>query len=273
MKYELKPLGVGAILDQTVLILKDHFALFLKIMFCLAVPAGLVLDFFVARNMPMPARNPTPEEVAEILQTQFRFIFQTMLPFAALMILVILPITHAATIFAAAQVYLGRKVRVGEAFRVGLKRGFPLAGTWILMYLLVAGGTVLCVLPGILAGFWCALASTIVVMEGVSGFTAIRRSFHLMQALWVEHFLQYFLLCVVLAFIQGGIGAGAGFILEPRLASFVGTFLQAVTRPLELICIVVFYCSCRCRVENFDLVRLADEVAKAPTTPAQALQG
>ena len=55
MKYELKPLTVATILDQTILILKDHFGLFLKIMLCLAVPIGLVTDVFVARNMPMPA--------------------------------------------------------------------------------------------------------------------------------------------------------------------------------------------------------------------------
>jgi hypothetical protein len=273
MKYELKPLTVGAILDQTILILKEHLGLFLKIMLCLAVPAGLVMDFFVARTMPMPAPNPTPEEVAELLQTQFRFLFQTMLPFGALMILVILPLTHGAIIHAAAQIYFGRKVGVADAYRVALKRGFPMIGTWILTYLLVAGGTMLCVLPGILAGFWCALASTIVMIEGVSGFAAIRRSYHLMQAASLEHYLQCFLLYVVIFFIQVGVGAGEGFLLDPRVASFIGTFLQVVTRPLELICILVFYFSCRCRAENFDLVRLAQEVANAPTTPAQALQG
>jgi hypothetical protein len=132
---------------------------------------------------------------------------------------------------------------------------------------------VLCVLPGILAWFWCALASSIVIIEGVSGFAAIRRSYQLMQASSLEHYLQCFLLFVVIFFIQAGIGAGEGFLLDPRVASFVGTFLQVVTRPLELICVLVFYFSCRCRAENFDLVRLAQQVANAPTTPAQALQG
>jgi hypothetical protein len=273
MKYELKPLTVAAILDQSILILKNHFGLFLKLMFCLAVPVGLVFDFFVARAMPMPAPNPTPEEMAEILHTQFQFIFRTALPFSALLILVILPLTHGAIIYAAAQIYFGKPVGVVEAYRVALKRGFPMVGTWILMYLLVAGGTMLCVLPGILVLFWCVLTSSIVIIEGVSGFTAIRRSYQLMQAASLEHYLQCFLLYVVIFFIQAGVGAGEGFLLDPRVASFVGTFLQAVTRPLEVICILLFYFSCRCRAENFDLVRLAQDVANAPSTPAHAIQG
>ncbi len=146
-------------------------------------------------------------------------------------------------------------------------------GTWMLMFLFLLGGGLLCCLPGILAYFWCALASSIVVVEGVSGFAAIRRSFHLMQSSWLEHYLQYFLLNVVLFFIHWGVAVGPQFMMERHLAVIVGTLLQAVTTPLGLIWVLVFYFSCRCRAENFDLVQLAHEVANAPTTPTQALQG
>jgi hypothetical protein len=273
MKYELKPLTVRTILDQTILILKDHFGLFLKIMLCLPLPVGLVVNFIFTRHMPMPAANPTPEEMAENLQTQLRFIFLTMLPVTALIVFVVLPLQTGAIIHATTQFYFGKTVTVAEAYRVALKRALPMIWTWILMFLFIIVGSLLCCLPGILALFWFALASSVVIVEGISGFAAIERSFQLMQSSWLEHYLQYFLLSVVVFFIQGGVGVGPQFMMERHLAMVVGTLLQAITGPLGTIWVVVFYYSCRCRAENFDLVQLAHEVASAPTTPTQALQG
>jgi hypothetical protein len=182
-------------------------------------------------------------------------------------------LTTGAIIHATTQIYFGRTVTVGGAYRVALKRAVPMIGTWVLMFLFVIGGGLLCCLPGILALFWCALASSVVVVERISGFAAIRRSFHLMQSSWLEHYLQYFLLNVVLFFIHWGVGVGPEFMMERHLAAIVGTLLQAVTTPLGLIWALVFYFSCRCRAENFDLVQLAHEVANAPTSPTQALPG
>jgi hypothetical protein len=270
MKYELKPLTVGPILDQTILILKNHFGLFLKIMLCLPLPVGLVVNFLITRNMPVPVANPTPEEMAEILQMQFRF-FVTMIPATVLILFFVAPLATGAIIHATTQIYFGKTVTVAQAYRVALSRALPMIGTWILMFLFITGGSLLCCLPGILALFWFAISSPIVMVERISGFAAIRRSFELMQSSWLEHYLQYFLLNVVLIFIQFGIGVGPQFMMERHLAIIVGTFLQAVTTPLGIIWVVVFYFSCRCRAENFDLVRLAHEVASAPTTPAQAL--
>ncbi len=113
MKYELKPLTVGAILDQTFLILKDHFGLFLKIMLCLSLPVGLVFNFIITHNMPPPAANPTPEELAENLQTQFQFISRTMMPVAALIFFFVAPLTAGAIIHATTQIYFGKTVTVG----------------------------------------------------------------------------------------------------------------------------------------------------------------
>ena len=38
------------------------------------------------------------------------------------------------------------------------------------------GGMILCIVPGILAAFWFALATQVVVIEGVAGFAAMKRS-------------------------------------------------------------------------------------------------
>ena len=53
------------------------------------------------------------------------------------------------------------------------------------------------------------------------------------------------------------------------MAGMVGALLQALTGAFTSIAVVVFYFSCRCRVENFDLVQLAQEVVAAPIKPLE----
>ncbi len=267
MKYELKPLKVGGILDQAILILKDRFGLFLTILLCLQIPVSIVINLIITDKVPMLAPNPSPEELAESLQTQLNFLVSVMIPVSFLMLLIVTPVMNCALVHAAARVYLGKPVGVRRAFRAGILRTLPLLWTWTLLGLFMVGGLALCALPGILMGFWFALASTIVVLEGTSGLGALRRSWYLMRSAWIEHYLAFFLLSILVAAINLGIGVGSAVVFERHLAGVVGSLLQAVTRAFACIVAVVFYFSCRCRVENFDLVRLAEEVAAAPTRP------
>jgi hypothetical protein len=271
MKYELKPLNVGGILDQAILILKDHFGLFLKITLCLQIPVGIALNLLITQKQPIPSPNATPEEMQAFLQTQFLFLFTVLMPLLLLMMVLVVPIMSAAIVHATACVYLGEPTSVGSAFRVGIERAVPLIWTWILVYFFTFVGLMLCILPGILMSFWFALATTVAVVERVFGVSALQRSRHLMRADWANHYLTFFLLGILMFFINAGIGAGSAFVFERHVASIVSVLLQAVTGTFGSIAMVVFYFSCRCRVENFDLMRLAEAVAAAPTEPAENL--
>jgi hypothetical protein len=267
MKYELKPLKVGGILDQAILILKDNFSLFIKILLCLQIPVAIAINLVITDKVPVMAPHPSPEEMAESLQTMVNFLFTVMLPILVLMLVIVVPVMNGALIHAAARVYLGKPCGVRRAFRVGILRAVPLLWTSILAGIFTFGGTLLCVLPGILMSFWFALAWTIVVLEGTSGLGALRRSWYLMRSAWIEHYLAFFLLFLLVLIINSGIGVGSAVVFERHLAAIVGPLFQAVTRAFECIVAVVFYFSCRCRVENFDLVQLARDVAAAPTRP------
>ena len=142
----------------------------------------------------------------------------------------------------------------------------------MLLYFFTVGGFLLCFLPGVLVSFWFALAETVTVLEGISGWKALRRSWYLMRTAWVEHYLTFFLLGLLVAVINVGIGAGAAFVMERHVAGVVGTALQAVTATFGSIAAVVFYYSCRCRVENFDLVQLAKQVAAAPIKSLETVE-
>jgi hypothetical protein len=270
MKYDLKPMGVGGILDQAILMLKNHFALFLKIALCLQIPAAIGLNLFVIRTMPAPSPQPTPEEMAQLMQTQLAFL-AIFMPVFLLWMLIVIPIMNAVIVHATACVYLGKPAQVRSSFLAGLKRAIPLIWTSSLMYFFTTAGLMLCVLPGILLTFWFALAPTVVVLERVSGMAALRRSWHLMRTAWAEHYLTFFLLSLLIGGINGGIGAGSQFVFEQRTAAIISAVLQGVSWTLGYMATVVFYFSCRCRVENFDLVRLAEAVAATPTVRPEAL--
>ena len=63
MNYDIKPLGVGGILDQAVNLIKTRFWLFFGIAACIAIPAGLALNFLSLAMLPAVPPNPTPEDM------------------------------------------------------------------------------------------------------------------------------------------------------------------------------------------------------------------
>lgn len=105
MKYELKPLKVGGILDQAILILKDRFGLFLTILLCLQIPVAIVVNLIITDKVPMLAPNPSPEELAESLQTQLNVLVSLLLPISFLMLLIVTPVMNGALVHAAARLF------------------------------------------------------------------------------------------------------------------------------------------------------------------------
>jgi hypothetical protein len=263
MKYDLRPLGVGQILDQTIKIVKDHFGLFITIMLCLQIPLTLVFQLLMTAVAPQITSEPlTPEQAAAMLRTQIPLMIGVAFPFALLTGLVVVPITNAAIMHATACVYLDRKTTVGEALRVGLRRFLPLMWTWLLVYLFVLGGLLLCILPGVLLAFRYALAANVAVLEHRSGMEALNRSRDLMLADRTRNYNTVFLLGLVVVAISFGLNSAAGFISQPYVAAVVAVLLQAVQQMFWLVALVVFYFSCRSRAEDFDLMQLANAVGR-----------
>jgi len=190
-------------------------------------------------------------------------------------VLLITPITSAALIFAAARVYLDEPVSVWQSLRAALRRYFPFVWTSMLFSLIILTGTFFCVLPGILLFFQFALAMTITVLEPVSGFAALGRSRQLMRSVAFDaygesvsgggNYLNLFLLLLALFFIQGGIGATASFIPEVHLQVLANALFGSIALGFATVAQVVFYYSCRCRLDAFDLMYLARIVAQTPT--------
>jgi hypothetical protein len=268
MRYELKPLGVGGILDQAIRIFKDRFVLFLLIMMCLEVPLNFVTAYSVERNSVKMSAHPTPAEMDAAFRSQGRS-FVLFLPLLLLNMFIVTPITNAAIVHATANVYLGKPTGIGDAVRVALGRFFPFVWTSFLFGLVVFLGTLACFVPGIIFFFRYFLATDIVVIERTSGWAAMRRSRELMVSHRTKHYNTAFLLLLIVGIINFGVQQGTIHLIpDPLVATLVAAVLQGVAFAFSLIAVVVFYFSCRCRAENFDLVQLAESVAAGPEEQA-----
>ena len=266
MGYEVKALGVGGILDQAINLLKNHFGLLMGISFCISVPFGLLFSFVNLAMTPELPPNPTGADFAVFQQQTFSNL-PILMGLGVVSMICVYPLTNGAMIHAVASEYLGKPTTVGASIGRAFRVLVPLLWTSFLMFILIYLGILLCILPGVLLMFRYALSSQIVVLEGLSGSAALKRSKALMHHDTVKNYATLLLLFLLLFVIGIGIQGGAAFIPQPHVSVVVSVLLQAVSSAFATAALAVFYFSCRCKAENFDLLRLADAMKVEPPEP------
>jgi hypothetical protein len=252
MRYTIRELKLGEILDQAVNLTKDHFGVFLGITGVLLIPFDVIGGLIQVMMIPPPPLNPTPEQAIAYMIAVWRIV----IPILLLTVYVIAPITNAALIFAISDAYLDKPISVGGSYKRAFQRLLPLIGTWFLVGLAIMGGTILCLVPGIIAAFWFALATQVVVIEGVGGFPAMKRSRQLMAGNIGTMFVLGFLLLI----INVAIGSAVLFVPQPHVRVVANAIVAGVLTIFASAAGVVFYFSCRCKHEQFDLALLAQSV-------------
>jgi uncharacterized membrane protein len=168
-----------------------------------------------------------------------------------------LPIANAALVRIVANSYLGRNTSTGDAIGSAFGLIIPLYWTWFLLTIAVTGGMILCIVPGIIAAFWFSLATQVVVVERVNGIDALKRSRELMRG----NIGTVFVLGLVLGMISTGMQVGALLIPQVHAQGLATVLVNCVFTVFSSAAMVVFYFSCRCRNEQFDLQLLAQNVA------------
>lgn len=258
MRYKIRALGLGGILDQTFTLIKEHLGILLAITGVLLIPYYLIGGLIQVAVMPNLPPNPTQEQVAAATLAAAKFT----LPFQLIGVYIIAPITNAALVYSIATAYLGQPVSLGLAYGKAMGRLLPLLGTWFLVGMAIMGGMILCLIPGILAAFWFTLATQVVILEDRAGTGAMSRSRELMRG----NIGQLFVLGLLLAIINGGLSISAELIPQPHAQAVVVAIVMGITTILYSTALVVFYFSCRCKLENFDLALLAESVGEKPPT-------
>jgi hypothetical protein len=255
MKYEIKALSLGDILDQGIRLVREKFGLLMGIMAFTVIPANLVVGYLAQSIQPTPGQMPqqVPPGILGLLAGCW-----------LLLVFVVIPLANAAVVYAAAQTYLGKAATLGECFGHGFRRIPALLWTSILMGMAIVGGLILLIIPGILCMFWFSLAQQVTVLESINGGPALSRS----KALMKGNIGTAFVLGLVLGVINGGLGMVTNSLPAPTNLVFAA-ILGGVSTLLSTCTFVVFYFSCRCKLDNFDLEVLANEVAAGDSDEAQ----
>lgn len=268
MPYDIKELTLGEVLDQAVALVKARLSTFLTIACFLYLPVLLVLNVGIVLMTPTFSNPPTQAEIQAYLNEGAPMVGGFSILMALLIGLVVSPITNAAIIWTVANEYLGVRVEAKEGFQVGMKRLMALIGTNILAGLVIMIGFVLLIIPGIYFMLKYFLTTQAVVFEGRSGQDAMQRSGELMKG----NMGNAFVLALVIGIIHFIAGMVAGFIPVPMISAVVGSVIDTVLFVFGTAAFVVFYFSCRCKAENFDLKLLAQNVGQsaspAPAEPA-----
>jgi hypothetical protein len=242
LAYNIRPLSFAEILDRAFRVFRDHFSVLVGISAVLWLPYGAILAVGNASRV-----------VSGIAGIAFSLLF---------------PVMSVALVAAVANVYLDRPISVADSYRSIRVILTPIIGTYLLLYLLVALGFIALVIPGIyLLICWNLVAPTMIV-EHRFGMTALRRSRQLVTGVWWRTFG-----ILIVAGLIAGVPAGVLQLFWSFIPVF-GPILTAGTKAIAssygLAVLVIYYFDRRCRIEDFDLRFLAEQIRSdtAAASPA-----
>jgi hypothetical protein len=257
MASELRPLGLGELLDRTFFLYRKHFLLFIGIV---ALPHIIYLAVQLAGVALKPTRG-TGFAIASIVWALFTLV----------VLLGVSAASQGATVIAVSHVHLGRPISIAESF-AGIKgRIFSLAGISIGYGLGIVVGFILLIVPGIILLLMWALTIPVAVLEDKGLSDSVDRSAQLTKGFRGRVFVVYFLFLVLiwaamLAWeipIFGAIGLAsrthnaahlANTLAWTRIATPICTFLSTcIAAPLMTIGLSLLYYDLRVRKEAFDL--------------------
>jgi hypothetical protein len=255
MATVLRPLTTGELLDRTFSLYRSYFVLFVGIY---ALPHLCVLAFqcltFAFQTPGAHLRNVLVTAIANIL--------------VALLSMVVVAASQAATVVAVSNVHLNRPAGVMDSFsRVKNQIGGVI---WLSLKVgfLVGLACLALIVPGILLALRWSLAVPVKILENKDSGDAMSRSTELTQGnrgrIFVIWFLFFVLSIGISMLLQWPIQIAAGgakgiaalqhAAVEWRVASLVATFIsQCLVGPLVTIAFSLVYYDERVRKEAFDL--------------------
>jgi hypothetical protein len=281
---ELRPLGIGEILDVGIKITTRHFWTLARAVLVVVVPLQLVaslIDLSLADGALSGAESDQFGGTTEFGTTDEFDASEFWTAIAAVLVALVLTllaqtVATGACFKAVADAYLGRQPSWRRSVSEVLRRLHSIVWISILTYLLGGLALLACILPGI----WLFIAWTVAVpaflTEGVKGRRALGRSFRLVRHFWWRTFAIIVLGTILVGIISGvltGVLAGLALTSDSDAAAVVANFFAsviagAITTPFIAAVTIVLYFDLRVRKEGFDLALLAERLGEGGEPPA-----
>jgi hypothetical protein len=287
MEYEIKELGIGGILDQSLNLIKNNFAMLMAIFLISIITILLTFGVwgFAAGFFDRLAAETVYEE-------SLPMDYVAWIVGGILLSICVYSTAYGAVIAYLSKKYLGKTMTLKSTFGAGLERLLPLTWATVLFVLALAivggigfglgvGAQVL--LPGklALAGlvapvvtltflaflyFRWGLIGPIIIIERIGGLKAFKRSSFLMKK--NKHKLLVIILILIVCSML--IELSTLFFINHIASLTVKVLSQLISFFIGTTAITVLYFSARCQKESFDLQILADSLATTDKSDTQA---
>jgi hypothetical protein len=283
---ELRPLRVGEILDAGIKITTKRFAALAKIVAVVTIPIQVVSAFVSLSTTSDEAFSTNTSTTGEIDSEVWTQLAGNLV--VSLLGLLATLIALAACTRIVAGAYFGEDADWRGSLAYAGRRLPSLLWLGLLYVLMVALGTLGCIIPGIWLAVAYALSIPALLIEDARGTNALRRSFRLVRKRWWPTFGVLLLGFILINIVQATLSlpllalllAGDG---DPNVVVFVvaatitGTIATVLTTPFLVAMLVVVYVDLRVRKEGLDLQLLAQRVGAAEppagAAPAWAATG
>jgi hypothetical protein len=268
----LKPMTSTEILDGAFRLYRNNFATFLGILAIAYVP---VIALIMAATSVMlagieegavqadPDRIPPEAIVVLVIGVGGGLLYG----------LVAMPLATGALTQAVSARYINERTSIGDAYRRVLRIFGKYLGTTILSGLVIALGFMLCLVPGFFFMTWFFASTSVCVLEGLGGTSAMGRSRELVRGHGGRVFGLLFLMIILQNVLAAPVNLGAEILSKMLIESLViqnlvSTAVQQVFNllitPFFSVVVILLYYDLRIRKEAFDLEVLAKSLGKAP---------
>jgi len=169
----------------------------------------------------------------------------------ALMYGIAIPLVTGALTIVVADRATGGNAGPGQAYLLLLGRLGKFLSAWVPAFFIVLFGLCLLILPGLVAGFLFTFVAPVVLLEGIGGIAALKRSVSLVKA----NVLQVFVVGLVFAVIRIA-SQIVVHLFVPRTAFFVDSLVQdallMLLLPVPIVGTVLLYLDIRRQAEGLD---------------------
>ena len=271
IRPRLRPLSLGEILDVSIKICLRHWRTLLKAVLVVVVPVQIVgtivnADYTLSSfdfNFDADSQKTSQETLDELNQ------YLGGLAIATLLQVLVALLASAACLRAIAQAYLGEQPDWRASLSFAWHRLPSLMWLTLLYGLGVGFMTVLLIAPGVWVYILWAFALPSLLVEGLSGRAALKRSSGLVKERWWRTFgvlVVGFVLAGIVSTVVQGVFL-VGIIVEPDndalvlvLSALSGIVGLAIGTPFQAALLAVVYFDLRVRKEGFDLELLARDI-------------
>lgn len=260
-KYPIKAMTVAQVLDTSVKVLQDNFKSFLLVTLFIAFPASLaknIVQHYTDGNQIFFGLLSDEEEKPEVVLPTEKDLAIHVLDLGCQLVdaFVIAPLTYGALLVLGSALYLGTPMTPWAAFKQTLARVLEVDLGYFCYVMLMLLGFLLLLVPGIYFALRYFVMTESLLLENSSIEKAFRRSGELTKdrlsdAMWLSTLIS--LISIFAVFSAAMIPV---WQLQVLSFALVNSLLQMVGAMVG----VVFYYSCRCKLEDFDVHYYAQDV-------------